>query len=183
MKIQTNKKSKKALIVSLSIILVLAISAFAVYGYIEKQKNDQGNDSSQTAVEGDSTSKEDSEKIANKNAEQKQELLDKEATSTNQNTPQPVTNDSISLSAEDDDDTVTVLTKLSTLPSGTCTLTVKNGNKTVTQTAEVLFQPQYSSCAGFSVSKSNLGKGVWSINLSIVSGNTSLNKAIDYRVL
>ena len=42
MKIQTNKISKNALIVSLAIILVLAISAFAVYGYIEKQKSDQG---------------------------------------------------------------------------------------------------------------------------------------------
>lgn len=62
---------------------------------------------------------------------------------------------------------VVVSTKLGTVPDGTCTLTVTNGEKQNTQTADVIYQPTYSMCAGFSVPISKLGSGTWNMALKV----------------
>lgn len=67
------------------------------------------------------------------------------------------------------DETVVVSTRLGTIPDGTCTLTVKNGEKQDVQTADVIYQPMYSTCAGFSVPVSKLGNGTWDLVLEVES--------------
>lgn len=105
-------------------------------------------------------------------------------TSTGQSTYKtPVTNSNITLTADKtSDSSVTIYTQLKDYSDGTCTLTVTNGSQTNTQTAPVMYQPQYATCAGFSVPVGNLGTGTWTITLSVISGGTTIDKTITYVV-
>ena len=82
--------------------------------------------------------------------------------------------DNVTVSAtQTDSSTVTVQTKLVGYSDGSCTLTATNGSNIFTQTAQVIYAPDFSSCAGFSVPVSQLGTGTWSIKLDVTSrGNT-----------
>lgn len=98
-------------------------------------------------------------------------------------TKSSVSTDNITLTASKTSDTsVTVYTQLKDYSDGICTLTVTNGSATNTQTAAVMYQPQYAICAGFSVPIDGLGTGTWSITLSVVSGGTTVDKTISYEV-
>lgn len=75
-------------------------------------------------------------------------------------------------------DTVIVTTRLHGVADGTCTLMINNNSITYTQKASVVYQPDFSSCAGFSVPFSKLGKGTWEIQLSLdTAGET---KTMEY---
>jgi hypothetical protein len=63
---------------------------------------------------------------------------------------------------------VTVLTKIQGVSGGSCTLFITNGNKTNEQTAQVIYQPEFSSCAGFTVPVSSLGAGMWNITVKVL---------------
>lgn len=58
--------------------------------------------------------------------------------------------------------------------SGTCTLTLTSGSKTVTKTAEIVQNPSSSTCAGFDVPFAELGKGSWNIEIKVSSGDKSM---------
>lgn len=79
------------------------------------------------------------------------------------------------------DETVVVSTKLGATPDGTCTLTITNGQKKDVQTADIIYQPMDSSCAGFSIPVSRLGKGAWNILLVVLSRGheRSVNQTIE----
>ncbi len=114
------------------------------------------------------------------NSDTKKQFIDAQSDDTN-STPAP--NKSIELTAQQEtNNTVTVFTKLPGYSSGTCALTVANGTKTTTQSANVVFQPEYSSCAGFSVPIDSVGKGVWTIKLAVTSNGAIESKAISYEV-
>jgi hypothetical protein len=73
-------------------------------------------------------------------------------------------------------DSVTVISKLYNVSDGKCTLTINNGPNTYTDTADIIYQPEYSTCAGFSIPISKLGIGLWSVNVSYMSaGHTNSN--------
>ena len=98
-------------------------------------------------------------------------------------TPPSNQSKSVELSAKQEtNNTVTVFTKLIGYNNGSCELISANGAKTNTQTAEVLYQPEFSACAGFSVPIDALGKGTWTIQLSVTSNGTTENKTISYEV-
>lgn len=68
---------------------------------------------------------------------------------------------------------VTVSTKLVGYSDGACSLTVKNGSKSTSLSARIIYAPDFSTCAGFNVPINDLGSGNWSITLSVTSkGNT-----------
>jgi len=69
--------------------------------------------------------------------------------------------------------TVTVLTKLVSGTTGTCTVTAKNGSKTTTKTAAILYQSEFSTCEGFSIPISELGSGQWELSLAVGSSTKS----------
>lgn len=113
------------------------------------------------------------------NADAKKEVIEKG------NSDPSVTNPakSIDLSARQEaNNTVTVFTKLPGYSSGSCDLTVSNGAKTSTQSVQLLFQPEFSTCAGFSVPIGPLGKGTWNIKLAVTSGGSTESKSISYEV-
>lgn len=121
---------------------------------------------------------------AESNADTKKELI------TGQDKPEgPTSGDvstfekSIELSTkQENNNTVTIFTELQGYNSGSCELTVTNAGKTTTQAAPIMYQPEFSSCAGFSVPIDALGKGNWNIKLSAVSGGKINSKTIQAEV-
>lgn len=91
-------------------------------------------------------------------------------------------NTTIELSAKQESNgSVTVLTKLRNISEGTCTLTVSNKSMTDVQTARIIYQPDFSSCAGFSVRKDKIGAGEWVIKLAVAS-DTTIEKTMSLKV-
>jgi hypothetical protein len=98
-------------------------------------------------------------------------------------TSQPSDDTSISLSArQESNNSVTVVTKLYGYSSGSCQLQVTNGDQTESQSAEVIYQSQYSTCAGFSVPTGKLGAGTWNIKLTTTSEGLVKTKSISFKV-
>lgn len=90
---------------------------------------------------------------------------------------------SIELSGrQESNGSVTVFTKLHTISSGTCDLVIKNGANQITRSASVIFQPEFSTCAGFSIPVSDLGSGNWDINLTVSTPDQNYTKNISYEV-
>lgn len=80
------------------------------------------------------------------------------------------------------DEYVVVSTKLYEYSDGMCTLKVTNGSKQDTQSAPIIFQAEYSTCAGFSVKRDDLGSGVWAIELTATSKGVSVTQKASVEV-
>lgn len=90
----------------------------------------------------------------------------------------PDSADSIKISTSQNGGTVTISTQLYGYSDGTCNLVVTNASKSFSSTANVIYQSQFSTCAGFTIPVSQLGSGNWNIQLSVTSqGVTNTNKA------
>jgi hypothetical protein len=103
-------------------------------------------------------------------SESKQQYLDKTGAQTQGQAPtnQPVSaGTTLGVTASQSDSTVTILTNIRGVPSGNCTLTITNGSRSTEQTAQVIYQPEFSSCAGFSLPVSSVGPGVWNITVKV----------------
>lgn len=96
----------------------------------------------------------------------------------------PNNTDNIIISASQEaNGAVTVTTQLIGYSDGTCELVVTNAGKSHTATVPVIFQPQYSTCAGFSIKKTDLGIGNWQITLTVNSKGGSLTKTTSLDVI
>lgn len=85
----------------------------------------------------------------------------------------------VELTAKQEGSSVTILTKMQNISDGSCRLTLTNGAKSTSQTAQVIYQPEFASCAGFSVPVSTLGLGSWDISLMVTpSTGTEVTKSI-----
>lgn len=107
-------------------------------------------------------------------ADQKSEFLDKNSQEgTTQPAEVPTDSETIHLTLTQEGESVTVRNELhgQGYSSGTCKLTVTNGSKTTVQEAQIIYQPEYSMCAGFSVPVSPSGTGNWSISLEVTPLN------------
>ncbi len=118
---------------------------------------------------------------------QKQQFLDNTAENiTGSKTPETVTTQTsplvTELTARQEGENIVVLTKLTPVDSGTCTLRITNGTNTYEQRARIIYQPEFSSCAGFSLTKTALSAGKWKITLDTSSGNLSGTKTIELEV-
>jgi hypothetical protein len=61
-----------------------------------------------------------------------------------------------------------VQTEIKGAGSGTCKLIIQKGTNSIIKTADVLFQPSFSTCEGFIVSASEFFEsGTWSLQLSL----------------
>ena len=100
---------------------------------------------------------------------------DEEEKSVEKSKPAPVpkSSSSIELSADRNGDSATIIVKLKEqgYSQGKCSLTVVANGKKVAQNADIIYQPEYSTCAGFSIPVSSLGGGQWAISLSITPLN------------
>lgn len=167
------KSSKKVLIsviVALLVIFAAGIFILQKTGIIDlfNTGTHSGPTPQQKAEQSKTDAKQKSTYLNNSKTE-------KDGTNTSQAKPAPVPTDtsSIQLSAKQQGSTVVVTTKLTGqgYSSGSCKLTATQGVSTNSQTADIIYQPEYSTCAGFSVPVSTLGSGTWQINLSVTPLN------------
>lgn len=95
----------------------------------------------------------------------------------------PAGGDNIELTAtQGNKGSVTVLTKLHGYSDGSCTLKTTNGTASTTQIAPIIYQQEYSTCAGFSVNTTNLGSGTWTLLLTVTSKGESTTKQVSVSV-
>jgi hypothetical protein len=106
---------------------------------------------------------------------------DKGSTPNTDYTP-PTDNAGITITPRTSGTNVIVSTKLAGYSDGKCTLTVTNSGQTSTLTADVIYAPGYSTCAGFSIPKATLGAGTWNITLNVDSGGSTTSKSATYEV-
>ena len=159
------KKSSKRII----IYAIVITAAIILYSLEKRRVTDVVKDPFYTDTSD--TSKADNSK--------KQEFIENTPAATN---PEPISSDQITLTAEQSGNKITVLTKLANLPGGVCKLTITNGNVSVLKQADVIYQPQFSSCAGFTIPIAEVGGGNWSIKLAVTHESTSLEKTITVEV-
>lgn len=64
--------------------------------------------------------------------------------------------------------------------SGTCTVKLTSGNLSYTDSTPTFAMTSYSTCQGFNISTSDLGKGEWQIELSVTIDNktSTINDSI-----
>lgn len=58
-----------------------------------------------------------------------------------------------------------------------CTLDAISNEKKITKTAEALYQPDFSTCLGFSIDRSELAAGDWNVTLSVTNSDGQIYKA------
>lgn len=172
-----NQNKKRTILIGVTLLVIASIGIAVWYS----MKNN--NDASQQSGRGP-TPQEQKQSDAS-DATQKQEFLDNEAKQQdsgdgNDQKPEPPSSQDITLTARADGDTVIVTTKLAAIASGTCTLTITGGTAPVTQQANVIYNPEYSTCAGFSVRKSAVNATSWNIALSVDTGSGKIEKSIKF---
>ena len=99
--------------------------------------------------------------------------------------PVPASAKHIELSAEQSSETVVVTTKLREqgFSYGQCVLTITSSGQRSEQHAAIIYQPEYSTCAGFSVPARSLPKGTWHISLAVTPlGGKALTKTLDKEI-
>jgi len=88
----------------------------------------------------------------------------------------------IVITTQQESGSLTILTKLYGYSDGQCSLTATNGTRTIKQTAAVIFQAEYSTCAGFSVNIDQLGTGTWNLTLTVTSKGIPITKQLSVEV-
>jgi len=117
----------------------------------------------------------------NKNKKELIETNSKEPKKEQSTTPSAVFDIQVSTHIEASND-ITVQTQLKNLSDGVCSLSVTNGTTTHTQTAVVIYQPLFSTCAGFNIPNNTLTPGTWEVTLSVTSNGLTATKAISMEV-
>jgi|GEM_PF-6178575 hypothetical protein len=96
--------------------------------------------------------------------------------------PTPISITKLSAQKEQNN-TVTILTSLLNITKGECKLSITNGSNNYAKTVNILYQSEYSLCAGFSVPINDLGPGKWQISLEVTSfDNNKQTKSMTYEV-
>lgn len=174
-----NKKNKKY-VLYISAILVALVLLLALLEKFHVTNFFKANLPATSSNSGPTTDEKASE--AKVNAEVKQQSIADDNGQT-----APTTNNTsaqtIDLSAKEESTTsVTILSKLYNYSDGTCDLSITNDNMSFTDSADVIYQPEFSSCAGFSVPIEKLGTGSWSIIIKVTSNSKSTTKTITFKV-
>lgn len=175
---QTFKKS--LIIISTIIALVVALAALELTGVIDLMPN-SGPTPAQQAEQRKTEEQIKKDFIESSDPRSEEDKDD----NTPITTPEvPTSPETVELSADKTSSSeVTVYTKLHGYSSGTCTLTAKNSDKEFTKTVPVIYQDNYSICAGFTVPVSQLGVGSWDIALSVTPrGGAPIAKNITYEL-
>lgn len=183
---QRSAAKKKFLIIA-NIVAILAIISLTYWFAFEKPQQNS-SDQHPKVSQQDTGKKEQADKnIKNDVSTEEQSksdyinnAIDQEKNNTS-SAPTPAAS-SISLSAVTESDIVIVRTSIGNTSAGTCSLKITNSGTTKEYSADILYQPQNSSCAGFSVPVSDIGHGNWKLRLAVTSNNQTATKEITYTV-
>lgn len=176
MKISTKKRSKTPLIITLAILVIIAGVIIYYFAVLARSPSDTSKTTSPTAPTAQEAA--DQARVDSKN---KQDFLDNQTKEDKDSAPPGGdTASSLELSAKTDNDAVIISTNLSSIPSGTCTLTITGGSTPVVKTAPVIYATEYSSCAGFSIKKSEVNATKWTLKLDVTYPAGSQTKTIAF---
>lgn len=68
-----------------------------------------------------------------------------------------------------------IQTALHGISSGTCSLVLTNGSHRINRSADVLYQPSFSTCTGFDIPASSFPVGgTWNMSLSVISSGQTV---------
>ena len=183
MKKKTNiRKIRNIIIISALLVVLASGSAFAYYQF-NKTSNDTPNYSS-----SDTPNKTPAKQTPNKDVNNTKTADKPSSDNTNsktKETPQYSNQDGsastsastsstgkVSFSAIQNGSSVRVNVTIHQLwSSGTCTLSITNKSISTSKKAAIQTMPSYSTCQGFSIPVSELGAGVWKINLTVTNGS------------
>lgn len=170
------KSSKKALIIT--ILSVLLIAGVGVGTYALLSQSDKAEDSSST--NNDSRSRTNNSETEPNNgtsannpdttSHESEKDIPPSYEGENVDNSQTLTG-VINYKSVVDGNVVIRTTINQMLGSGTCSLTLSNGQRTVTRSSGIVQNPSSSTCEGFSVPTSELGSGSWDINIQVASDN------------
>lgn len=175
----SNNKKLIASIIAVSVVLLLAMFAYAFYGSGRKpgaptQPPASSNSSPKTTNTGEPTpSGTTTEPSTNPAASSSV----KTGTTTTPPSTTP-TSKTVSVGISSTQQTATTY-RINTIiysveSTGTCTLTLtKSGSTTITQTAGVQALPSSSTCKGFDIPMSQLSQGQWQLSLSFSNATDS----------
>lgn len=180
----TPRKNKKKLMITTLVVLALVVAGLLWYfAFFTSRSADGGKESVASTKETDTKSQGDNsddkssdtstntknQSVSHEAEKDLPQLYEGENASSSSSLSGAITSKSVT------EDTLIIRSTINQLVSGTCTLTMTSGGKTVTKTAEVIQNPSTSSCAGFDVPVSELGSGQWSIDIKVTSGDKSMN--------
>ena len=173
-----NKNNHKKII----IVLVAVLACLGLFGVLVKTGVILKTSENPTGTAGPTP--EQQKQSAEAAADAKQQLIEGQKPGTNTSTDNTSQVTTVDLSAKQEaTSSVTVFTTLHGYSSGTCDLKVTNGGKETSLTANVIYQEEFSSCAGFSVPIAPLGKGTWSIKLTVTFEGKTQSKTISFEVI
>ena len=156
MKINKKASFKKPLLATLAVVLIAAVGAGAYFFLNRPTSGDTINADPAPA------------RLNDEEAAAKQEFVEKYDKQSDQ---APELNPRVELTATNKDGTVTITTKLYDFSDGSCELSIRNTDKTYTDTAQIIYQPEHSTCAGFSLPVSELGSGTWQVDVNATSSD------------
>lgn len=169
--------SKRYLIISLAVVTVLVLGAIW-YFYSNKDSDKLSTDSANQSASNTDSSDQNNNTSDSTNTPPDDSDSESPLKSEDENGQTNVTPKTVSITKvwEDSSQNVIVQTKLTGTGWKTCNLTFTQGSKTVKRSAEVIFQPEFSTCAGFSLRASEFpAEGSWSARLA---GVTSTGKTV-----
>lgn len=172
------KKYLKTPLIVTPILLLALIVAASIHYYPQKESTDKSPTPSQKQAEAKFNSESKKQFIEN-GGDKSQGSSNSTATPTD---TQSSNSDNITVSTRKAGNNLTVLIKLVGYSNGTCTLITSSGGKSNSQSAAVIYQSEFSTCAGFSVPISELGTGSWQLELTIGSNGIKTTKTLSVEV-
>lgn len=172
MKIQKSKSNhKKILIIIASIVLVLALGG-VTYAFLKNNTSESQKSSDTNKTSEESPEKPSKDEQKKSDADDKADYIDDQKANNGSTTPPAAV--ALDITTRTEGDAAVISTKLTNITSGTCTLTISNGSTSVKESAEVIYTPSYSTCAGFSVNKSKLAGNRWNITIEVATESSTL---------
>jgi len=164
-----NKKNLTFFIVTGIAVALLCAGAYFTFKYFQGTSGDASKPSKNSQETKDSLNS-------------KQNLIENPDSQDAPSTPQADAS-SVTITSSQTSTDVTIFTKLSNIASGSCTIQITNGSKTYTNTVPIIYQSEFSSCAGFTVSKTSAnGPGTWSVTLKITNDQINITKTTTVEV-
>ncbi len=177
MKINYVNNKKKITVIAVIGLLLVGVGV----GYWHFVINTKPNVGSQTQVPTPPTSEQVKLRQQTESSEKQDYIESKDSPAeTASPAPVPTSPDTISLSTKNTaTNEVTIFTELAGYSGGVCKLDITNGTKTYSKTVAIIYQPDVSTCAGYTVPYDSLGSGEWHIRLTVTpTGGSPIVKEI-----
>jgi cytoskeletal protein RodZ len=174
MRIKQKKSHKKAVIITIIALLVIA-GGVTCWLLLQNKKTDNtvNTNSSQNSTNTDNSTDSNNNTNSSENSTPTNNTTNEKNTTPTETTPDANTTNT-TLTATQDGASIIITTNLNNLGSGTCALIITNetSGSSKNYSADVIYQPEFSTCAGFSIPRDDLGVGNWQISLSVSGGNS-----------